>query len=168
MADDVAVETTTCIFAQFDDFVAVQVVQMRALHGPSTLPFLDSILDFNSHPRFVSRMKFHQNVCACMEEYFQEAGIAGRDGLPARAHVFFNSHDISKGRKQLSDVMRKYVKDKRCKREIILNYFRFNAPTRSGPLHECFDFHQNVWACDECVISSVSTVFEERSIQDDI
>ena len=25
-----------------------------------------------------------------------------------------NSHDIPKGRKQLSDVMRKYVQDKRC------------------------------------------------------
>ena len=30
MADDVAVETTTCIFAQFDAFVVVQIVQMRA------------------------------------------------------------------------------------------------------------------------------------------
>ena len=26
MADDVAVETTACIFAQFDDFVAVQIM----------------------------------------------------------------------------------------------------------------------------------------------
>ena len=26
-----------------------------------------------------------------MEEYFQEAGRAGRDGLPARAHMFFKS-----------------------------------------------------------------------------
>ena len=57
MADNVVVEMSTCIFAQFDDFVGVQ---MRAPHCPSTLPLLDSILDFNSHPRFVSRVKFHR------------------------------------------------------------------------------------------------------------
>ena len=28
-----------------------------------------------------------------------------------------------------------------------MNYFGFKAPTRSGPLHERFDFHQNV--CDD-------------------
>ena len=60
MADDVAVETTTCIFAQLDDFVAVQIEQMRAPRCPRTLPFLDSILDFNRYPRFVSGMKFHR------------------------------------------------------------------------------------------------------------
>ena len=47
----------------------------------------------------------HIGVPYTMEEYFQEAGRAGRDGLPAKAHIFFNSHDISRGRKQLSDVM---------------------------------------------------------------
>ena len=60
MADNVAVETTTCIFAQFDDFVGVQIVQMRASHCPSMLLLLDSILDLNSHPRFVSRVKFYR------------------------------------------------------------------------------------------------------------
>ena len=114
------------------------------------------------------RQVIHIGVPYTMEEYFQEAGRAGRDGLPAKAHIFFNSHDISKGRKHFSDVMQNYVQDKRCKREIILNYFGFNAPTRSGPLHECCDFHQNVCDCDDCVISSVSTIFEERSIQDDM
>ena len=35
-----------------------------------------------------------------MEEYFQEAGWTGWDGLPAKAHVYYNSYDISKGKKK--------------------------------------------------------------------
>ena len=53
-----------------------------------------------------------------MEEYFQEAGRAGRDGLPAKAHVYYNSYDISKGKKKhLSQVMRYYMQKQKCKRE---------------------------------------------------
>ena len=113
------------------------------------------------------RHVLHIGVPYSMEEYFQEAGRAGRDGLPAKAHIFFNSHDISKGRKQLSDVMRNYVQEKKCKREMILNYFGFKAPSRSGSLHECCDFHQNMCDCDDCVISSIPSILEEAGIQDD-
>lgn len=52
-----------------------------------------------------------------MEQYFQEAGCAG---LPAKGHIYYNSYDISKGKKQLSQVMRDYVQAHKCKREIIL------------------------------------------------
>ena len=95
-----------------------------------------------------------------MEEYFQEAGRAGRDGLPAKAHIFFNSYDIS------SDVMPKYVQDKKCRRKKILNYFAFNPQKRSGPPHECCDFHKNLCDCDDCVISVDATIFEEGKKQD--
>lgn len=57
-----------------------------------------------------------------MEEYFQEADRAGRDGLPAKAHLYFNSYNISKGKKHFSETMRAYTQSKKCKREIILNY----------------------------------------------
>ena len=114
------------------------------------------------------RQVVHIGVPYTMEEYFQEAGRAGRDGLPAKAHIYFNSHDISKGRKQLSDIMRKYVLDKRCKRDMLLNYFGFKAPKRNGPLHECCDFHKDKCDCDECLISCVSTIFEARGIQDNM
>ena len=103
-----------------------------------------------------------------MEECFQEAGRAGRCGLPAKVHIFFNSHDMSKGSKQLSDVMRNYVKEKKCKREMILNSFEFKAPSRGGSLHECCDFHQNMYCdCDDCVISSIPSILEEAGVQDD-
>ena len=111
------------------------------------------------------RQVIHIGVPYTMEEFFQEAGRAGRDGLPAKAHIFFNSHDISRGRKQLSDVMRKYVQDKKCKREMISNYFSFNPLRRSGPPHDCSDFHENLCDCDDCVISG-ATIFQEGNIHD--
>ena len=49
---------------------------------------------------------------------------------------------------------------------MILNYFAFNPPKRSGPPHECCDFHENLCDCDDCVISVVATIFEEGNIQD--
>lgn len=50
---------------------------------------------------------------------------------------------------------------------MILNYFGFKAPSRSGSLHECCDFHQNMCDCDDCVISSIPSILEEAGIQDD-
>ena len=44
-------------------------------------------------------------------------------------------HDISKGGKQLSDVMQNYVQEKNCKREMILNYFGFKTPWPEEVVH---------------------------------
>lgn len=108
------------------------------------------------------RQVIHIGVPYTMEEFFQEAGRAGRDGLPATAHVYFNSFDISKGKKQLSDVMRDYVQKSKCKREMILSYFGFPVPTRRIALHECCDYHQKICPCDECLVSNVSNLFYEN------
>ena len=37
----------------------------------------------------------HIGVPYTLEEYFQEAGRCGRDGLPGNATIYFNSYDIS-------------------------------------------------------------------------
>lgn len=42
----------------------------------------------------------HIGVPCSMEDYFQEAGRAGRDGLSSSAHIFYNSYDISKAKKK--------------------------------------------------------------------
>lgn len=55
------------------------------------------------------RRVIHIGVPYTMEDYCQEVGRAGRDGLPARADIFYNSYDISKSRKSMSDVMRNFV-----------------------------------------------------------
>ena len=46
------------------------------------------------------RRVIHIGVPFTMEDYCQEVGRAGRDALPARADIFYNSYDISKSRKK--------------------------------------------------------------------
>ena len=49
------------------------------------------------------RRVIHIGVPYSMEEYFQEIGRGGRDGLPSTATLYYNSHDLSK-RKEMSNV----------------------------------------------------------------
>lgn len=44
---------------------------------------------------------------------------------------------------------------------MILRYFGFQVPTASGPLHQCCDYLKKICDCDDCVVASVSTMFEE-------
>ena len=92
-----------------------------------------------------------------MEEYFQEAGRASRDGLPSKALIYDNSFDTSKARKHLSSVMRDYVQSKKCKREIIMGYFGF-FPLPLDTAHACCDYHEKLCSCDDCVLSDVASV----------
>ena len=98
------------------------------------------------------------SVRCSIEEYFQEAGRAGRDGLPSKAHVFFNSYDISKARKNLSTVMREYVNDDKCKREMIMGYFGF-APLPPH-VHECSDYHAKLCKCEDCLLSEMVSLMD--------
>ena len=76
------------------------------IKGTSELRLLDFI-----------RQVIHIGVPYKIEEYFQEAGRAGKDGFPSKAQVFYNAYDVSKARKQLSPIMREYVcESDKCKR----------------------------------------------------
>ena len=90
------------------------------------------------------RRVIHIGVPYTMEDYCQEVGRAGRDGLPARADIFYNSYDISKSRKNMSDVMRNFVQSKQCKRKMILSYFDHDVPKNQDPAHMCCDFQLSV------------------------
>lgn len=96
------------------------------------------------------RHVIHIGVPCSIEEYLQEAGRAGRDGFPATAHIYYNSSDISKARKHLSEEMRAYVQTTKCKREMILSYFGFQLPCLPI-VHECCDFHRKSCDCDDCL-----------------
>ena len=91
-----------------------------------------------------------------MEEYFQEAGLAGRDGLPSEAIVY-----VSKAKRGLQDTMIKFVKSTtECKREIILQHFGHSAPKRSDGGHSCCDHHRNICTCQLCK-SKIKPVSED-------
>ena len=93
----------------------------------------------------------HIGVPYTMEEYFQEAGRCGRDGIQSQALIYFNSYDISTAKEQMSDTMRKFVLDPKCKRKMILTYFGHEMPKRDLPDHTCCDYHQRHCQCDDCV-----------------
>lgn len=89
-----------------------------------------------------------------MEEYFQEAGRAGRDGLPAEATICYNSYDISKAKRGIQDTMIQFVKSTSdCKHQIIPQYFGYNAPVRKYGGHNCCDHRRNICSCHMCTES---------------
>lgn len=57
-----------------------------------------------------------------------------------KAHVYYHSY-VSKGKKQLTQVMHDYVNKSKCKREMILNYVGFPVPPASKAVHTCCDYH---------------------------
>ena len=74
------------------------------------------------------RQVIHIGLPYAMDQYCQEAGRAGRDGVSAKAHVYYKRFDVSKGKKELTQVRRDYVTKSKCKREMISNYFGFPVP----------------------------------------
>ena len=110
------------------------------------------------------RRVVHIGIPYTMEEYCQEVGRAGRDGLPARADIFYNSYDISVSRKNMTEVMRNFVKSKDCKRKIILNYFGHNVPDIEHS-HMCCDFHVQQCRCDDCEFARAVDQVEVLNVQ---
>lgn len=105
------------------------------------------------------RRVVHIGVPYTLEEYFQEAGRCGRDGLPAMATVYYNSYDLSKSRKGMTSHMREYVEANKCKRDFILSYFGFKCPPRTDKEHFCCDYHKKICSCEDCVLESVTQLF---------
>lgn len=104
----------------------------------------------------------HIGVPRTMEEFFQEAGRAGRDGEPAVASLFYNGYDIRKGKNSVDEVMRKYTTTTGCKRKVILDYFGHQVPWQSFP-HTCCDYHKSICECTACIVSIVEQI-EQCSI----
>ena len=51
------------------------------------------------------RQVIHIGIPYTMEEYLQEAGRCGRDGLPSKTLVYFNAYDISQSKIQMADIL---------------------------------------------------------------
>ena len=80
----------------------------------------------------------HIGVPKTMEEYCKELG------WPARANSYYNSYNISKARKNMSDVMKTYVQSKECKRKLILNYFDHEVPKDQPQDHNSVTFTAHI------------------------
>ena len=88
-----------------------------------------------------------------MDEFFQEAGRAGRNGTQSSSCIHYNGHDISKGRKAMTQVMREYVSTSLCRRKIIMVHFDTSVPEywNSMHMHYCCDNCALSCQCDDCV-----------------
>ncbi len=107
------------------------------------------------------RRIIHIGVPYTMEEYFQEIGRAGRDGLSSTASLYYNSYDLSKRRKEMSTVMRDYVTStSSCRREMILKYFGYSLEGQPSiaPVHKCCDYHKNICTCNVCSAERVKEI----------
>jgi ATP-dependent DNA helicase RecQ len=67
------------------------------------------------------RRVLHWGPARTLEGYYQEAGRAGRDGRPADCLVLWRPKDLFWG--EIAPAMRRYVRERRCRRRMLLEYF---------------------------------------------
>ncbi|XP_022651665.1 putative ATP-dependent DNA helicase Q1 [Varroa destructor] len=137
------------------------------------------------------RFVIHHTIPKSMENYYQESGRAGRDGLPADCIVFFRFQDIFRqssmvyaeknGAKNLYSVVAYCLDQSRCRRSLLAKYFSEDkdSPTCSTSMvinRQGFSKSQEI-KCDNCahghqprtsdvsnVIKIMSQVLDEAEI----
>ena len=101
------------------------------------------------------RVLVHYQTPGSLEAYYQEAGRAGRDGMPARCVMFFGAADMvtqrrlssssdggvvqQRRREQALEEIESYAHESRCRQAILCEHF---DPDKPHPACQC---------CDVCV-----------------
>ena len=94
------------------------------------------------------RLVVHYNMPKDIENYYQEIGRAGRDGLASQAVLFFASRDILTAKYFIEESQDQYAKDRLeamiryarhsgCLRQYLLSYFGQTVPDHCGNCSYC-------------------------------